>query len=66
MLIQTVGQLYRELADNYGESANNYIPTDASALEFANWELELADFSADSNADPAKVGVWVWAFSYQM
>ena len=32
-------------------------------LESADSELESADSSTDSNTDPAKAGVWVWAFS---
>ena len=39
------------LADDYGESADVYIPTGLSALELA-----------DSSTDSAKVGVWVRAF----
>ena len=30
-------------------------------LDLANSELESADSSSDSNAEAAKVGVWVWA-----
>ena len=36
----------------YGESADDDIPTGVSSLE-----------SVDSNADSAKVDVWVWPFS---
>ena len=32
-----------------------------SVVESANSRLESADYSADSNADPAKVGAWVRA-----
>ena len=32
-------------------------------VESADLGLESADSSADSNADPTKVGVWVRAFS---
>ena len=42
-----------------GRPANVYIPTCGSVLETADSELELADSSTDSNADPSKVGVWV-------
>ena len=34
-----------------------------SVVESANSWLELADYSTDSNADPAKVSVWVRALS---
>ena len=34
-----------------------------SKLELADLEEELADSSANSYADPAKIGVWVRAFS---
>ena len=34
------------------------IPTGASVLESADLELELADSSADSNANPKRIGVW--------
>ena len=33
-----------------------------SEVESAASGLELADSSADFNADPLKLGVWVWAF----
>ena len=33
-----------------------------SALESANYSYE----TADSNADPPEIGVWVWAFSVQI
>ena len=56
-LIQTVGQLSAEFADNYGEMADYYIPTGALALEPADSELESANSSADSNADPPKIGM---------
>ena len=32
-----------------------------SVVESADSRLESADYSADSNADPAKVGAWVRA-----
>ena len=48
-------------ADDYGESADGYIPTGVSVLESADSELESANSSTDSNADAAKVDVWVWA-----
>ena len=35
-----------------------------SVVELANSGLELADSSADSNADPAKVSVWARAFTF--
>ena len=47
--------------DDYGESADDDIPTGVSALELADSELELANSNANSNADSAKVGVWVRA-----
>ena len=37
------------------------MPTGVSVLESANSELESADSSANSNADPSKIGVWVRA-----
>ena len=54
-LIRRVGQLYKESVDDYGESADPYIPTGVKALEPADSELK----SADSSADSAKVSVWV-------
>ena len=33
-----------------------------SVVESDDSGLESADHSTDSNTDPAKVGVWVWAF----
>ena len=33
-----------------------------SVVELANSGLESADFSANCNADPTKVGLWVQAF----
>ena len=48
--------------DHYGESADGYIPTGGSVLLSADSELESVDSSADSNADAAKVRVWVWGF----
>ena len=56
-LIRTVGRLYGQLTDNYGQSADHDIPIGMSALELANSELESAGSSADSNADSAKVGM---------
>ena len=47
----------------YGKSANDYIPTGGSALESADSELGSADSSADSNADPPKIGVSVRALN---
>ena len=47
----------------YEESADGYIPTGASVLESADYELESADSSADFNADASKVGMWLWAFN---
>ena len=44
---------------------DNYIPTGGSALESADSELESADSSADSNADPPEIGLWVRASSVQ-
>ena len=44
--------------DDYGESADDDIPTGVSALESADSELESADSNADSNA---KVCLWVRA-----
>ena len=41
---------------------DDYIPTGRSALELVDSELESADYSVNSSADPAKVGVWVLAF----
>ena len=35
-----------------------------SVLESSDLGLELSDSSANSNADPAKVGIWVWVFSF--
>ena len=52
--------------ESYEESADGFIPTGASVLESANWELEPADSSADSNADASKVGVWVWALTVNL
>ena len=37
------------------DSADNYIPEGGSALELADSELEMANFSADSNADTPKI-----------
>ena len=34
-----------------------------SELESADSELESTDYSADSKANPGKVGVWVRAFT---
>ena len=50
-------------ADDYGESADAYIPIGKSALGSADSELESAASIADSNADPLKIGVWVRAFT---
>ena len=33
-----------------------------SVLELADTELESADYSADSNAAPKRIGVWACAF----
>ena len=64
ILNTTVGRLFGESANNYGESADDYTPIVGElALELA---LELADYSsklADSNIDQPKIGVWVRAFS---
>ena len=46
---------------HYGESVKNNIPTDGLLLTSVDSELESADSSADSNADPPKIGVWVQA-----
>ena len=35
-----------------------------TALESADSELKSADHNAYSNADSAKVGVWIWAFRH--
>ena len=51
------------LPNNYGESAKEYIPTGASVLESPKSEIESADSSADSNANPTRIGVFVGAFS---
>ena len=48
------------MADDYGKLTNDYIPTGQSAIEYPDSELE----SADSIADPLKIGVWVWAISF--
>ena len=50
------------MADNYGESDDVYIPTGWSVIETTLLKLESADSSADSNADPPKIDVWVPAF----
>ena len=42
------------------------IPIGVSALDSADSEPESADPSADSNADSAKVNVWVWPFSNEI
>ena len=47
---------------NMFNTADHYITTDGSAIESADLELEWADSSADSNADPPKTGVLVRAF----
>ena len=53
-VIRTVGRLYGQLADNYGELAYYDIPT----------ELKLANSTTDSKADSTKVGVWVCALRH--
>ena len=58
--MRRVARLYGALVDNYGQSADDYIPTCASALESANSQIESVDFKIDSNAGAANVGVWVW------
>ena len=45
------------------DSADNYISAGGSALELADSELEMAKSSADSNTDPPKMCVWVWAIT---
>ena len=50
-------------AKDYGPSANNYTPTVALTLVLADSELEPAMCNAH-NADPARIGAWVWAFSH--
>ena len=55
--MRTIGRLYGESPDGFGESANDDIPTGGSAVELADSGLE----SADSTADSAKVGIWVRA-----
>ena len=63
-LIQRVGRLSVEAADDYGELADNYLPTctGRSALKSADSELESVDSIADSIANPPKIGGWVRAF----
>ena len=39
------------------------MPIVQSVLELANSTLESADYSADYEANPVKIGVWVWAFT---
>ena len=48
------------------ETAESALKSAESALEPAETELESADSSTDSNADSAKVDVWVWAFNHVM
>ena len=52
-LIRKVGRLYGESANDYGELADNYIPTGGSAIESPDWEIE----SSNSTAESPKVGV---------
>ena len=61
--IRTVGRLYGEFANCYGELADDYILIGGLAIISIDSELESADSSADSNADPPKIGVWVRAFN---
>ena len=62
-LIRRVSRLYGESADDYEESADSYIPTCVSVLESADSKLELADSTADSTANPLRIGLWVRALS---
>ena len=55
--------LYGGSANDYGESAEDCIPTGGSAIESADWEIETADSTVDSTADSPKVGVWVRALN---
>ena len=53
-LMRTVGRLYGQLTDNYGQLAYYDVPT----------EPKLANSSADSIADSTKVGVGVRALRH--
>ena len=62
LIMWTVGRLYGESANNFGESTYDNIPIGESAVELADSGVKLADYTADSSADSAKVAGWVRAF----
>ena len=56
-LIRRVGRLFGESADDYNLHTHSQVHLKNDS------ELKSAVSSANSNADAAKVGVWVWALT---
>ena len=50
------------MANDYEQLNDDYMSTGVLVLESADSELESADSSANSNADPTRFSMWVHAF----